>query len=370
MNILFISHISGRGGAETVLLDVIRIVASNQSNNIFIALPNDGNDAFEKALGDLLPKFKIKRFFFRSVRNSLPLLIRNLGYGILLGLPKLVRYINHNNIDLVYVNSSVNIIGVMAARISGCKYICHIHEQSTKNYRWAPKWFNKFYKKWLLDKRCKSIFVSNTSYQLWLKDLDILQIPNSLVLYSPFKQIDLIKNNKVISYTFGYIGSLTTNKNVARLIESFNALHSEYRLLIAGVGEIEVELRKLSKHNTKIEFIGYVDNLNEFYAQIDCLVIPSLNESWGLVGLEAMSAGVPVIMTKNTGLTELFDSGTECIFVEPTSIKQICSAMRKVSENRDYAKSMTVLASKKLEKLDINNYFEKKILALINEYKA
>lgn len=370
MNILFISHTGGRGGGETVLLDVIRTVITDKDNTVFIALSNDGNDAFVDGLGDLAQQCMIERFSYRPVRNTLPLLMRNLGYGLLLGLPKLVRFIKANKIDVVYVNSSVNVIGVMAARKADCKYIWHIHEQSTAAHRWSPKWFNVFYKKWLFDERCKSVFVSRISYDIWLNDLNINQIPQSQVLYSPFKQINRIEFTENRPFTFGYIGSLTGNKNVARLIEAFNLLPKGCKLIIGGSGESESKLKTLTRNNAHIKFLGHVHNLKQFYGKIDCLVIPSLNESWGLVALEAMSAKVPVIITKNSGLVELFNNENECIFVNPMSVEEITQAMKKIAENPYFAHAMSESASKKLADLDINNNFAPQILSIINERKA
>ncbi|MEG2761130.1 MAG: glycosyltransferase family 4 protein [Mucinivorans sp.] len=367
MNILFISHTGGRGGAEAVLSDSIRVAVNDKNNKIFIALTNDGNMAFVESLGELAERCVIEQFSFRPIRNTLPLLARNLGYGMLLGLPKIVRFIKDNNIDLVFVNSSVNVIGVMAARCANRPYLWHIHEQSNDQHRWAPKWFNRYYKKWLFDKRCRSIFVSQTNKNLWLSDLEIDQIPNSTVLYSPYKQINRTVADENRTFTFGYIGSLTENKNVARLINAFSTLPNIYKLFIAGSGESESRLKIAAKGNAAIEFLGHINNLEQFYSKIDCLVVPSLNESWGLVALEAMSAKVPVIITKNSGLVELFVDGKECIFVEPTSIEQIAEAMSKIAEKHNLNGDICQCATKKLIELDVNNKFAAKLLSVINE---
>lgn len=369
MNILFVSHTAGNAGAETVLLNVIKTIADNKNCKIFIALPNDGNDAFIKGLGEVANNCVIERFAFRPIRNTMMLLSRNLGYGILLGLPKLVRFIKKNQIDIVYVNSGVNVIGTLAARKAGCRYIWHIHEQSTTAHRWWPKWFNHFYQKWLNEPRCKSIFVSNTSYKLWLDDLGIDQIPNAEVLYSLYKPIENTNKIEHNPFTFGYIGSLNANKNVGRLIKAFDALPQDSKLIIGGSGEHEKDLKEQANENPNIVFLGQITHLNHFYPQIDCLVLPSLNESWGLVVLEAISAGVPVICTQNTGLTELLTDQKECVFINPIDVAQITDAMNKIKNNSAFRQSLINNASKTLTELNINEHFTTRILEIINEAK-
>ncbi len=366
MNILFISHTAGCGGSETVLIDVIRTVSMNTNHNIFIALPKEKNDDFQKRLPKLDNIRNISTFSYKPARDSIWTFMRNIGYGIIFVLYKLKTYINDNKIDLVYVNSSVNIIGVLAARTTHRSLIWHIHEQSTDMHRWVPREFNKLYRKWFMNDSCKKIFVSNTSRQQWMNDLLIDEIANNEVIYSSYKEISPeIKKNK--RFTFGFIGSISNNKNVQNLIAAFSILDQDYSLIIAGSGECEQVLRLKTQYNSNISFIGNVDNLQKYYASIDCLVLPSYNESWGLVVLEAMSAMVPVIATKNTGLTELFSNDIECVFVDPTSIFDISQAMKKIATDTNFREKIIKNATSILQQKEINYNFVNSIIKVVNE---
>lgn len=98
---------------------------------------------------------------------------------------------------------------------------------------------------------------------------------------------------------FLYVGRLTAVKNLEILIECFN--RNGLPLTIAGSGELENDLK--SRANPNITFLGFIENKNlgEIYKQHDVFILPSYSETWGLVVEEAMSRGVPVIVSDVVG---------------------------------------------------------------------
>ncbi len=107
---------------------------------------------------------------------------------------------------------------------------------------------------------------------------------------------------------FLFVGRLTEVKNVALLIQSFaelKKLREDVALCIVGNGELREELKALAKSLTceDVYFFGYVgfpQNV-EFYKMADVFVLPSLHEPWGLVVNEAMTLGLPVIVSSKVG---------------------------------------------------------------------
>ena len=100
------------------------------------------------------------------------------------------------------------------------------------------------------------------------------------------------------------MGRLTTEKNVQALVEIEQKLISagakNYRFLIVGEGGQENWVRS---HLQKAKFTGVLngDALAAAYRSLDVLVFPSLTDTFGLVILEAMASGVPVILSEETG---------------------------------------------------------------------
>ncbi|WP_329579027.1 glycosyltransferase family 4 protein [Kitasatospora sp. NBC_01250] len=106
-----------------------------------------------------------------------------------------------------------------------------------------------------------------------------------------------------------YVGRLSPQKNVARLLEAMRLVREPVRLRIVGDGELrgrlEAQARELGL--TRVEFAGarLGDELVSAYAEADAFVLPSDKEGMPLVVLEAMAAGLPVIATDVPGNAEL-----------------------------------------------------------------
>jgi glycosyltransferase involved in cell wall biosynthesis len=105
-------------------------------------------------------------------------------------------------------------------------------------------------------------------------------------------------------FCIGYVGRLTTEKNVRLFAEIEQAVivagDQNYRFLIVGQGGQENWLRK---HLRSAEFPGLLrgKELAAAYTRMDAFVFPSRTDTFGLVILEAMASGVPVIVTPETG---------------------------------------------------------------------
>lgn len=111
--------------------------------------------------------------------------------------------------------------------------------------------------------------------------------------------------------TFGAIGRFHEQKGFDNLIAAFcsPALNTPH-LIIAGAGEEEERLRKLADGAPNIHFMGPVSDPLEFYRKVDCVVIPSRWEAFGLVASEAMAAGKLVLANDVDGLREqVLDAG-------------------------------------------------------------
>lgn len=112
-------------------------------------------------------------------------------------------------------------------------------------------------------------------------------------------------------FRYLYVGRLTSVKNLKFLIHTFN--QNGKLLTIVGNGELEQELKALSK--TNISFVGFIDNvkLREVYESHDVLILPSSYEAWGLVVEEALYWGLPVLVSDKVGcgidLVENYNSG-------------------------------------------------------------
>lgn len=101
-------------------------------------------------------------------------------------------------------------------------------------------------------------------------------------------------------------GRLTLQKGQWHLIRAFAAVRQTIpcQLAILGTGELEGELKSLAISlgvEADVHFLGWQENPWKFIARADVFVLPSISEGFGLVILEAMACGVPVIATDCPG---------------------------------------------------------------------
>jgi len=116
-----------------------------------------------------------------------------------------------------------------------------------------------------------------------------------------------------------FFGRLVPEKGVQVLLESMPRLVKRVpgvRLLVAGRGPYEEHLRSLSGRlgiNDRVSFIGFVndDGLSGILEQSRVAAFPSIYEPFGIVVLEAMAAGVPVVVSDTGGLQDIVEHGVD-----------------------------------------------------------
>ena len=123
-----------------------------------------------------------------------------------------------------------------------------------------------------------------------------------------------LSNNDPASPLLVYVGRLSPEKDIERIKTMLEALPSA-RLALVGDGP---HRKVLERHfaGMPVYFAGFLrgEELAAAYASCDVFVMPSQTETLGLVVLEAMSSGLPVVGARAGGVTELIQDGTGCLF--------------------------------------------------------
>jgi glycosyltransferase involved in cell wall biosynthesis len=134
-----------------------------------------------------------------------------------------------------------------------------------------------------------------------------------------------------------FIGNLVVDKGVQVLIEAFASLAAEdYILTIVGDGPYKKELmKKVQEHSLeqKINFWGEIPNadLGKVIAEHHILVHPSFQESFGIVVLEALACGKPVVATYNGGSEFILQDG-HGVLVPAKDAVALADGIRKVAD--------------------------------------
>jgi len=176
---------------------------------------------------------------------------------------------------------------------------------------------------------------------------------DSHVIYPPVhtEKFTPIKN-PAESYYFS-VGRLIPYKKFDLLVETFNEL--DKKLIIAGTGPELDKLRKMAGPN--VEVLGYVSDkkLLDLYANCKAFLFPQIEDA-GIVPLEAMACGRPVIALNRGGSLDTMIDGKTGVFFKDQTIKSLKAAIKKF-EKMKFAPDFI---RKHAEKFDVE-HFKKKI---------
>ncbi len=134
-----------------------------------------------------------------------------------------------------------------------------------------------------------------------------------------------------------FVGNFDSNKNVVRLVESVLALKPDipdiHLDLVGGTGNMEqTVLNLVEQHPDTLAYRGKIYDkaqLQAVYQENSIFAMPSKTETFGLVYLEALSQGLPVLYTKGEGIDGLFEENVG-ESVRPTVTSEIKEALRKL----------------------------------------
>lgn len=133
-----------------------------------------------------------------------------------------------------------------------------------------------------------------------------------------------------------FVGNLIKRKNVESLLEAKKIANSDYYLVIVGDGPQFKKLKKkVDEENIRdVIFTGSRNDVENIIPSGDVLVLPSYSESFGLVLIEALACGKPVIGSKVGGITEIINDDVG-LLVNPNKISSIARAIDKIINDDD-----------------------------------
>jgi L-malate glycosyltransferase len=148
------------------------------------------------------------------------------------------------------------------------------------------------------------------------------------------------ENPNVVKMIF--IGAINKNKNLSSVIYAGKQLQKEgFKVLlnVIGTGPLEDKCKDLCKRldmEKEVRFYGYLKDKEHIASIMDkseIFIMPSMKETFGLVYIEAMSRGLPVIYTKGQGIDGLFEEGSVGYSVNSMSVDNIVERIKDINNN-------------------------------------
>ena len=151
------------------------------------------------------------------------------------------------------------------------------------------------------------------------------------------------------------IGSLSKQKNFSTIIHAIAKIKDDIdTYLIIGEGKEEKKLNKIIQLNNlkdKVKLIGWSDKIENYLCISDILIIPSLWEGFGLVAIEGMSTGLPIVASNVEGLVEVTGDSSPSVNL----VKEIRSSEAWANEIKKTIEKLKIFGPKYISKISHNH---------------
>ncbi len=167
------------------------------------------------------------------------------------------------------------------------------------------------------------------------------------------------------AWVIGAVGGLRPVKGHRFLLEAMAGLAESApnaRLLVVGDGPLREGLEARAAAlgiAERVRFLGFRNDVPRILGALDCFVLPSLSEGLSIVTIEAMAAGLPVVVTASGGPRDLVEHGSTGLVVPPGDPFALSAAMASVRRDGALARRLSAAARCKAEAFDVRTMLEK-----------
>lgn len=283
----------------------------------------------------------------------------------LIMVPRITVLLRRQRIHIVHLNNEVlsHVMVILAAKLAGCQVVCQLHG-------WRPFTRLERLMGWAVD-----VFVCTSQaglqyYQAQCTGRPLVAIPNGIVLNGRVAQAEAVRLPKRQSYGLQpediavtilgrlvpwkghqvFLNALATvmrhNSRVVGLIIGHDPSPDQRHLL-----ELKQQAKALGIAG-RIKCLPWEDEAWAAFAAADVIVHASTKpEPFGLVIVEAMAAGRPIIATRGGAVTDIIEDGASGLIVEPGDANALSDAIRRLLDDRPLAGRMVEEARQRVRTL-------------------
>ncbi len=347
--VLYVNHTGLVSGAEKVLLGILGKLNRERFEPIAIC-PSHGQlaDEIEQLGVERLPMPTLRaRFSWRPDRALVA------GIALVKMAGALRRQIKIAAPDLIHANSvRAGIAATLAAAATGIPVIWHVHDTLPKHPLSSVIRAFAF-----VARNTQIIAVSRSTakcFQGWFplggrictihNGVDLSRFSTEQPTDTSFREcIGLSKNDFLVCA----VGQICVRKGLFELIDALSRIrHEAPHIHLAIVGKVvfpheEEYLKTLysvterSALNGHVHFTGELSDVSPVLQAADLLVLNSLDEPFGLVLIEAMASGTPVLATRVGGIPEIVTDSENGWLVEKADTTALASKLLELSKDRD-----------------------------------
>lgn len=253
----------------------------------------------------------------------------------------------------------------LVAKLRHLKYVAHLHLDVKASGHFG--FLLPIYKKLILKQVLQSadrvivptsdyVALVNRKYQLPKEKITMIPCGVDLGKFKP-KPLNLRQPTKIL-----FVGRLTAQKNVPLLIKSFKSslsrVDANLSLHLVGEGEKKTQIIRLiekEKLTDKVTLYGALrgQQLYDIFRASDIFILPSREESFGIVLIEALASGLAVIASDIPGIRNVIKNNYTGLLVNP-KIADITRAIKKISTDSEFRSSLITHGLHDVKKYDWN----------------
>ena len=329
-------------------------------SNLYSPIDSKNSNYIKKILYrivDLFNFFNYSKLKNILLKENINIVHTNNLYGIS---PVIWRICKKNNIKIVHTLRDCFLMCPRVSLLRNKKEICNNCLKICKLYRklniklskginlvTAPSRFTLklFYSKGYFNNIVRKVYNSI--------DFNVNEIEN---IYEK----KLMSRNKIINFIF--MGAIDYHKGIHILLKAFNNMKDpNIRLNIAGCGKLEYLVKRYSKKDSRIIYLGFLDEKQKdiLLKNFNVMVVPSIcYETFGRVVIDAYKYCMPVIGSNIGGITEIIEHGQTGLLIKPNSQEELEKALTYFS-NRININNMLYSVKNYILKFDIDIQIKK-----------
>lgn len=336
MRILQVIPSLAKGGAERLVVDLSNNLSQKEDVELIILTFTEKNDFI--FLTNKLKIISIPATVIPSIKRKWLVEVKEVN-----------DFINQFKPDIIHLHLFESIIVFSEIAYENAKYFIHFHDNMIQfsKLKWKDvlnkkRLTNRYeylhIKKKYKNRNVNAISISSNNYnyvrdvvpKTWITNL----LPNAVDL-DRFKPSSFIKGNQLIT-----IGNLNVNKNHVFLLQVMAKLISdgvEVDLTIVGDGLLKNDLRKeVERLNLQnyIHFTGAVDYPEIYLSKSSIYVHSAISEAFGLVFIEAMACGLPIVALDANGNRDLVKNNVNGFLIAEHEIDLFSKSINKLLKDK------------------------------------
>lgn len=190
------------------------------------------------------------------------------------------------------------------------------------------------------------------------------------------KHKQLHARNKLNLFSSGVFFPYRNYETLVKVVDKIVKNGIDVHLDIMGSTEIDKiyanSIKKMINDMKLDEYItiwGQVDEEKyiELHNNADMFLFININQSWGLAVFEAMSCGLPVIVSNSVGAIELLTDKENAVIVDPENVDEVYNEIIKLKDNKEYYEKISNNADKIVKEFTWDNLYSSKMLELFKK---